>query len=63
MFTNDGVEATYVNLVQYDGKLENGNLNSTLLRRATKVKSDSTLTVINKLRIFCHQYELAEEVS
>ena len=47
--------------MQYDGKLDKGNINNTLLRRATKVKSDSTLTVINKLGIFCYQYELAEE--
>ena len=27
---------------QYDGKLDKGNSNNKLLRRATKVKSDST---------------------
>ena len=47
--------------MEYDGKLEKGNINNTLLRRATKVKTESTLTVINKLRIFCYQYELAGE--
>ena len=47
--------------MEYDGKLDKFNSNNTSLRRATKVKSDSTLTVINKLRVFCHQYELAEE--
>ena len=48
--------------VQYNGKLEKGNLKSTLPRSAVKVKSDSSITVINKLRILCAQDELADEV-
>ena len=34
-----------------------GRLKSTLPTRATEVKSDSRITVINKLRIFCTQDE------
>ena len=46
---------------QYHGKLDKVKINNSVVRRTTKLKTDSTLTVINKLRIFCDQYELAKE--